>query len=175
MIGIIKLATISFLHWLRLTGRRKLHIITRNRLGKSYEIDQGGIYKVFRDSVADFKIKEPTVLVVGFRLKVISSNPVMHWLFQRVCILTTPFWSGFTGFRVKLWMVNPETKDYLGIYQWDGGKNTKVYVTALEKVLKPLSTPKSVWYEIVPKQNLEPYLAKRVSPKINLELNEETE
>ena len=49
----------------------------------------------------------PNVLVVGFQLKVIGAHPIPHWIFQRCCLLTTPFWSGLPGFSVKLWMVDP--------------------------------------------------------------------
>ena len=109
------------------------------------------IYEVFRDTIGDDGVEGARcVLVVAFRLRVIGSFPPMHWLFQRVCLLTTPFWSGFRGFREKLWMVDPETKSYLGIYDWAGAENAKIYVDALVRVLRPISTKDSVWYEIVP-------------------------
>jgi len=40
---------------------------------------------------------------------------------------------GFPGFRVKLWMVDPATKSYLG-------------------VLEPVSVPGSVWYELADRE-----------------------
>lgn len=55
------------------------------------------------------------MLVVGFHHRPLGVRPFPHWLFQRACVLTTPFWSGFRGFRGKLWLVNPETKTYLDI------------------------------------------------------------
>ena len=97
------------------------------------------------------------MLVVGFQLKVIGAHPVPHWIFQRCCLLTTPFWSGLPGFSVKLWMVDPETKRYLGIYDWRGTAHAQQYVDALVRVLHPLSTPDSVWYRLLPDQALEPY------------------
>jgi hypothetical protein len=117
---------------------------------------------VFRESVARADYQPPgSVLEVGFRLKFIKSSRVMHWLFQRVCILTTPFWSGFDGFVVKLWMVSPKSKDYLGIYQWSEPDKAQFYVNALERVLKPLSTAGSVWYKIYPQTDLEVFLESR--------------
>jgi hypothetical protein len=86
-----------------------------------------------------------------------------HWLFQRLCILTTPFWSGFPGFRVKLWMVETETKDYLGIYDWDGEEDARTYAEALARVLRAVSVSGSVWYEMHGGQELEPFLRARES------------
>ena len=136
----------------------------RIRLGKRYRTDRGGVYAVFRETIGDDGAAgSPAVLVVGFRLKMIGSIPLAHWLFQRVCLLTTPFWSGFRGFRVKLWMVDRESKNYLGIYQWAGEVNARTYAEALCRVLRALSTRDSVWYDLEPEQALDPYLAARAA------------
>jgi len=132
----------------------------RSRLGARYRTDRGGTYEVFRETIGDDGAPgEPAVLVVGFRLKVIGANRAAHWLFRRVCLLTTPFWSGFRGFRVKLWMIDQDSKNYLGIYQWAGEQNAQNYAEALSRVLRPLSTPESVWYDLYPRQDLDPFLA----------------
>lgn len=158
---IIRLVVLSVVTFPRLATSRSSRL-RRGRVGRAYGIDQGGIYRVFRETVSnDGAPGEDTVLVVGFRLKVIGSNPVLHWLFQRLCILITPFWSGFRGFRVKPWMVDPRTKNYLGIYQWAGAAGAQTYVDALVKVLRPLSTHGSVWYELMPDQDLKSSLQPR--------------
>jgi len=132
----------------------------KRRLGERYRPDRGGIYDVFRETDGDDGTTGvPAVLVVGFRLKLIGSNPVAHWIFQRVCLLTTPFWSGFRGFRVKLWMVDQGKKNYLGIYQWAGEVEARTYAEALCRVLRALSTTGSVWYDLEPNQELDHYLA----------------
>lgn len=84
-------------------------------------------------------------------------------MFQRVCLLTTPFWSGLPGFKVKLWMVDPTTRNYLGIYDWRGEEEAQQYVNALVRVLKPLSTSDSVWFRLQPNQALDLYLEPRRS------------
>jgi hypothetical protein len=155
---IATLAADSFRTYLMLVFSHSLHL-RRSRLGKHYQLDRGGVYEIFRETIKSKKtVRNPVILVVGFRLRIIRSNPFFHWVFQKVCILTTPFWSGFHGFRVKLWMVDPETKNYLGIYQWYGKENTQTYVNALIRVLRPLSTRGSVWYEMYPDKKLEGYL-----------------
>jgi hypothetical protein len=130
----------------------------KSRLGQRYRPDRGGVYTVFRETDGDDGVAgEPAVLVVGFRLKVIGTNRIAHWFFQRMCLLTTPFWSGFRGFRIKLWMVDQETKDYLGIYEWADGENARAYAETLCRVLRPLSTPDSVWYDLHADQALDHY------------------
>ena len=147
--------------FLGLMARRALRL-RRDRIGAMYAIEDAGTYRIFRETVAvSANTDDPSVLVVGFRLRVIRTMAPLHWLFQRCCILTTPFWSGFPGFRVKLWMVEPDTKDYLGIYSWNGAGNAQRYVDALTLVLRPLSTAGSVWYRLLPDENLESFLQPR--------------
>ena len=155
---IVVLAGRSVVRFLTLAANRRIRL-RRDRLGQTYGTDRGGNYEIFRETVrVSGTTGQPVVLVVGFRLKLIGGNPLLHRLFQRLCILTTPFWSGFRGFRVKLWMVDPETKNYLGIYDWAGAANAGVYVEALVRVLHPLSTPGSVWHDLFPDQAFESFL-----------------
>lgn len=143
--------------WLCLGGSLRLR---RARLGTAYDLGSRGTYVVFRETVSTGGTagEPPVVLVVGFRLRVIGTSSPAHRLFQRCCILTTPFWSGFAGFRVKLWMVDPDTEDYLGIYEWRGREQAQFYVDALVRVLRPLSVSGSVWYEIL-EEPFEGYLS----------------
>ena len=139
--------------------------LRRDRLGEPYVIDQRGTYEIFRETVSKGDDSDQAVvLVVGFRLRALHSNSALHWLFQRGCILTTPFWSGFRGFRVKLWMVDPVSKNYLGIYDWAGIENAQTYVDMLMRVLRPLSTPESVWRELYPNQDFERFLSEHRPP-----------
>jgi hypothetical protein len=157
--GIARLAIASCRSFLRLVAGGSLHR-PPERLGRAYRVDDDATYQIFRETVSEAAPPtDPAVLVVGFRLKVIGSRALPHWLFQRGCLLTTPFWSGFPGFAVKLWMVDPDTKNYLGIYDWRGEPNAQRYVDTLVRVLKPLSTEGSVWYRLLPNQPLEAYLS----------------
>lgn len=155
------LAARSCARFVPLAASRTLRL-RLDRLGQAYRIDQGGAYAVFRETVsrADPPV-HPAVLVVGFRLRGIRDWPWPHWLFQRLCILTSPFWSGFRGFRVKLWMVDPATRNYLGIYDWEGAAPARTYLAALTRVLRPLSVPGSVFATLIPDQALETYLQPR--------------
>jgi len=123
--------------------------LRRERHGAVYSLGSRGTFAVFRETVSSAPKGAPAVvLVVGFRLRVAGRSRLAHRVFQRCCILTTPFWSGFTGFHVKLWMVDPQTKGYLGIYDWYGRDPAQTYLSALLPVLRFVSVRGSVWYEI---------------------------
>lgn len=156
---ICKMAFQSFGRFIQLLIRRRLHL-HRERLGYAYEITGRSLYSIFRETVNTHCLQqENVVLVVGFRLKWIGSNPFFHWLFQRVCIITTPFWSGLPGFHVKLWMVDQSTKNYSGIYEWKGEKHAQQYVKALIRVLDKVSVKGSVWYSLYPGIKLETFMS----------------
>jgi hypothetical protein len=152
------LAGRSVKHFADLVSAKKLHL-NQSRVGKIYDIRGAGKYEVFRESDSNTVHKEQeAVLVVGFKLKVINESEQPHQVFQRVCVLTTPFWSGFEGFGTKLWMVSHENKSYLGVYRWFGKDKAQVYVDALIKILRPLSVSGSVWYSLYPRTNMEDFL-----------------
>ncbi|HUY76446.1 MAG TPA: hypothetical protein VMV29_06720 [Ktedonobacterales bacterium] len=155
---IVRLGGSSVGQFFDLIRSDSLHL-RRNRLGGLYCSERNGQYRVFRETVNTQQlVTNPVVIVVGFRLRWIHANPVFHWVFQRLCILTTPFWSGLRGFHIKLWMVNPDSKEYLGLYEWAGAQNARRYVEALVPILHAVSTPNSVWYDLYPDMSLSAYL-----------------
>lgn len=157
---VIKQLSISVWNFLKLALAEKLHR-RKERLGRSYTLKDRGEFRIFRETTSgDVVSDKHVVLVVGFRLKLLGNNKLAHKLFQKVCILTTPFWSGFVGFATKLWMVQPQTNNYLGIYDWSGKQNAQNYADTLVKILRPLSTPDSVWYKIH-ETEFEKYLEER--------------
>jgi hypothetical protein len=138
-----------------------LHI-KKNHLWEKYKVSDGEKYSVFLETISDKEYYEREVtIVIGFRLFIIKSNPFFHFLFQKLCVLDTPIWVGFRGFKKKYWMVDLQTKNYLGIYRYQGRKNAQKYVNYIVSVLKPLSTKDSVWSEILD-INFDNYVAKRI-------------
>lgn len=160
----LRLAVESVFGFLALTGSRALRL-RRERLGRRYLLE-GQEFAVFRETVSRAPVRagtEHVVLVVGFRLRLIGGFAPAHRLFQRVCIATTPFWSGLRGFRVKLWMVDPETSDYAGVYDWEGPADGQRYLRALLPVLRAVSVRGSVWHRIEDPP-FEEFLASRSRP-----------
>lgn len=127
-------------------------------LHKTYTV-QNHSYYVFRETTKPSQIGEANVLVVGFCLKGVRSNLLLHWVFQRACILTTPFWAGLPGFKTKLWMVDPATKNYLGIYDWRGTQASAAYLQFLLPILQFFSVRSSVWSQHMRGSNFDQYLA----------------
>ncbi|HET7320350.1 MAG TPA: hypothetical protein VFI84_02045 [Candidatus Saccharimonadales bacterium] len=157
MAGGVKASLVSFLRYVGLVLQGSLRL-NHDRVGQLYSIEKAS-YAIFRETEQPKAKGQTVILVIGFRLKFIRSNPLLHWLFQRVCILTTPFWSGMQGFKVKLWMVNPATKDYLGIYDWRGKRQAQAYLDYLLPILNFCSVKGSVWATQLHGQEFETYLA----------------
>jgi hypothetical protein len=102
----------------------------------------------------------PTVLHPRFRLRGLGrSDSFRHRMFRRCCIVTTPFFVGVDGFRSKLWMYDPATGDYAGLYDWDDPTSARAYADGLSAVLRLLSVPGSVSYELVAGEDVATYLA----------------
>lgn len=101
------------------------------------------------------------MIEVCFRLRLIGSARAPHWLFQRLCIFTTPFWSGFDGFGTKLWMVDPHTCGYAGAYEWGATATARAYLDVLLPILCAVSVPGSVVYELHPAVQLDGFLRER--------------
>jgi hypothetical protein len=101
----------------------------------------------------------PVVLAVWFHLRWVPARArVRRYLFERESILNTILYAGFDGYLVKLWMVDPETSDYAGLYQWNGYPAAERYARYITAVLRPLSTPGSVGYELVDGVRLDDHL-----------------
>lgn len=133
----------------------------RERVGSAVVFPDGTRSVVFRETrVANGSRRQPVVLVVEFRLRFIGpSGRVLHAAFRRLCVINTPLFAGFHGFSTKLWMVDPETSGYRGLYQWDGAEEAEVYASALAKILRPLCARGSVRWTVLPGLVLEDYLA----------------
>lgn len=143
-----KLALLSISNFFILIISSKLHL-KKHHLSKKYKAIDGKIYQVFRETVSQKEYsKQEITLTIGFRLKVIDQNPLFHYLFQRLSLFNTPLWVGFPGFKTKFWMVEPKTKNYLGLYRYQGKENAIVYAKYITAILKPISTKNSVWYKI---------------------------
>lgn len=154
----LRLALKSCYRFIGLVVRGSIHK-RKDRIGETYSTDRGGKYCIFLDTNSFDHTTDPSaVLVVGFRLRWIGSNRVLHKIFRHICIASTPIWSGFPGYRVKLWMVDYATENYLGIYEWAGKKNASAYAEWLTRLLRSLSTKGSVWYEVYPGRNIDSYL-----------------
>ena len=123
----------------------------RAYLGRRLGFADGTTSFVFRETaIRDRDPRDPAVLVVQFRLRGFGHRRWLHALFRRECILHTPLFAGFPGFRSKLWISDTATGTYRGLYEWDGAGRAADYAHHLVRLLNPLSTRGSVRYHVVP-------------------------
>lgn len=136
--------------------RRQLHL-RRSRVGSCATLPDGRSFRVFRESSRDGEPGQTQVtLAVWFHLRGIpAGSRVRRFLFERLCLVNTILFAGFDGYRVKLWMVAPDSSDYAGLYTWRSAEEAEVYARYITGVLTPLSVAGSVGYEILPDPVLE--------------------
>lgn len=158
----VRLVLSSVARFPRLAISRRLRL-RDERLGDCYRLCDGRDYRVFRETARPLPDGERTVIEVCFRFRLIGSARALHWIFQRLCILTTPFWSGFDGFGIKLWMVDPHTCGYAGAYEWGAAATASAYLAVLLPILRAVSVPDSVLYELHPGVKLDGFLRERES------------
>jgi hypothetical protein len=136
----------------------------QDRVGVPLTMSDGRVFVPFRETTKDparwRRDDDPAVLQPRFHLRYMGPRRrVMHAIFRRVCIVTTPFFVGIDGFRSKLWMVDASTGDFAGLYEWDSADGAKAYAEGLARVLRLLSVRGSVSYELVANRTVEQYLA----------------
>jgi len=143
-----------------LAGRTHCH---PDHVGRPLRMSDGTTYVPFRNTrkeeAAWSTDHPPVILQPRFHLEVLRpGRRRLHSLFRVMCIITTPFFVGLPGFRSKLWMVDPVTGDFAGLYEWDDLATAQAYAGGLARVLRLLSTSGSVSYELTEGVDLDGYL-----------------
>jgi hypothetical protein len=133
------------------------------RLGSVLTMPDGRTYVPFRHTRKDearwSTASPPAVLQPRFRLPFFDPRRRwLHALFRVVCIVTTPFFVGLCGFRSKLWMVDPDTGEVAGLYEWDDATTATAYAEGLSRVLRLVSVRGSVSYEVTPGLTVDAYV-----------------
>ena len=105
----------------------------------------------FRETaLRDGRTSDPVVLVIQFRLAALGSNPTLHAAFRRECVLHTPLFAGFPGFRSKLWADDVDTGVYRGLYEWQDTRLATHYAQRMVGLLAPFSNAGTARYHVVP-------------------------
>jgi hypothetical protein len=143
----------------RLGWRRRLHI-DESWMASAALLPNGRRFEVFRQTRCDGEPQGGDVtLAVWFHLRGMPpGSRFRRWLFERESILNTILYAGAPGYRTKLWMVDPETCDYAGLYAWYGADAAAAYGRYISRILRPLSRPGSVGFEVVTDRPLDAYL-----------------
>jgi hypothetical protein len=152
----------SFPRAVRLLLARRIRLRTQ-RVGRPLTMSDGHVFVPFRETVATAPRRAgvtPAVLHPRFRLRGMGRpGSLRNRIFRRLCIVTTPFFVGLDGFRSKLWMYDPATDVYAGLYDWDDPAAASAYATGLCRVLRLVSKPGSVSSELVGDLDVDTYLS----------------
>lgn len=123
----------------------------RERVGLRLRFADGTSSTVFRETaVRDVESEAPSLLVVQFKLWHLGRVGILHAAFRRGCIVNTPLFAGFPGFRSKLWAADLTTWVYRGVYEWDGADQAVSYAETLLWLLRPFSNRGTLRYHVVP-------------------------
>lgn len=106
---------------------------------------------MFRETVVvGASTADPVLLVIAFRLAFLDDLGLLHAGFRRECLIHTPLFAGFRGFRSKLWLEDEDTRVYRGVYQWDGEKEAASYAARMVGLLAPFSNRAMARSHVVP-------------------------
>lgn len=130
-----------------LLRRRAVHQPTGN-VGRVLAFANGTHGRVYRETTLDVAPREPCLLVVSFRLRLVRGRG--HALFRSESVLNTPLFVGFPGFVSKLWLAHDEHGLYRGVYEWDGAPRAEHYARSLWRVLELVSEGGSIDYRVLP-------------------------
>ena len=119
-------------------------------IGRWVRSDDGSRSRVFRETaVRGRRPADPVVLVVRFRLRWVGRARWAHTVFRSICAASTPAFAGFPGFVTKLWLADPWTRVYRGVYEWDGADRAEWYAARLTRVLGLVSVRGSVAHVVL--------------------------
>ena len=120
-------------------AQRRL-VSPKELLGTTLRFEDGTSPFIFRETaLREASTDEPAVLVIQFRLAFLGSNPSLHAAFRRECVLHTPLFAGFPGFRSKLWCDDVGTGVYSGVYEWQSASLATEYAERMVALLAPFS------------------------------------
>ena len=134
--------------WGGLVARMQLRS-PKEYVGTHLHFRDGTTSLVFRETVRRAPTLEPALLVIQFRLAVLGSNRWAHAAFRRECVLHTPLFAGFPGFRSKLWADDVATGIYRGVYEWDGAEAARAYATRMVGLLAPFSNADTARFHVL--------------------------
>ncbi len=131
----------------------------RENVGRVVEFADGTQSRIYRETVMRGRADDGLVLLaVRFRLRLIGSSRLGHWLFRRESVLNTVLFAAHDGFQTKLWLTDSSTMYYRGIYEWQGRVSAEEYAETLRVVLQPWVERGSFAYRVIENHSRQDYL-----------------
>lgn len=136
--------------WMRMATHHRLARPAVN-VGSMLSFRDGTRSRVFRETVViGAPTADPVLLLIAFRLAFLDDLGPLHAGFRRECVIHSPLFAGFRGFRSKLWLEDENTRIYRGVYQWDGEKDAAAYAARMVGLLAPFSNRGTARSHVVP-------------------------
>lgn len=138
----------ALLHTIKLGLEGRIHF-PRQRIGQEIWLD-GECWLIFREVVIDPRSGQPQLPGAIFRPRfhVDGMSPRANILFSWI-----PVWAilGLPGFRSKLWLLNRESSDFSGYYEWDSVEDAQNYAHSFAaNFMTRRSVPGSVSFQVLP-------------------------
>jgi len=125
-------------------------------------MEDGKEYSLFRTLHVDMdnrKLGEIAVFIVRFKFKDLSLEAN-----KRLSMFPALFLIGMEGFIEKNWIINGETREFQGIYQWESTESAERYTESfIYNLMTKRAAPGSLSYDIKPNTDLSQYLKKLIS------------
>jgi len=114
------------------------------------EFADGSISRIYRETtMRDLETTPQVILGVRLRLRFIGSSRLGHALFRFESLFNTLLFAAHRGFHSKLWLTDPATDYYRGIYEWEDEESAIEYAETLRIVLAPWVETGSFAYRIM--------------------------
>jgi hypothetical protein len=146
-----------------LTGRLRFE----NRyVGRVFVMQDGQRFRAFRHmsqraGKAGAQVS-PAILVVRFKFAKFSQG-----LNRVLSLIPVPLIGGYPGFRDKLWMVDEDSGDWQGVYEWESTAAVKAYQCSFAlRVMNRRAVPESISYAVIERTLLADYLTRRAEPSV---------
>lgn len=124
----------------------------KNNIGEIVKYDDD-YFEVFRRVIIKTNKASKAIFIIRFTPKDMTVDENIRFSKKPMRIFM-----GFSGFQNKYWCVNRETKECLGIYEWDSIDNAKKYSKSIAvKFMTNRSIEKSVSFKIYEIKNQLPY------------------
>ena len=136
------------------------HLQFRRRyVGNELVMEDGRRFRVFRHlSLRSNSGIAPAMLVVRFKFARFSQR-----VNRLLSLIPVALIGGFPGFREKLWMVDEETGDWQGVYEWESPEAVELYRHSFVLgVMNRRADPGSISSTVIPQARLADYLEGRV-------------
>jgi hypothetical protein len=147
----------SFLRFWPLLFTRRIRQ-PREHIGGRLNFADGSRAEVLQETRVNRRHSEHlALLVVEFRLRLVHGRA--HRWFELLSALFIPMFVGQPGFVSKLWLAHDKNEVYRGIYEWNSAEDADAYSQNLRWILRLVSVPGSVCYQVLPDTTRPEYVA----------------